>query len=369
MLQSKPSLLRTTGLIAILLALVPVSLLAQGTADKPLLRGVIVDENTRAPVSTAAIQLLDAEGKRVLATLADAQGRFQIAVPAPGNYKVRVDRLGYFPRESPAFSITVPTLQVEFQLSPHPVVLDSIFVHAKAEGRKLGPTEQLIHGRLLDDDTRAPIPAGTIELLNAAGKKVGSAITDSYGLFRLVTPTPGTYRLRAERIGYKPAEGPDVKMILRDTIRLEFFLSTQAVLMAPILVTGSSREWKDRYGEAQLDELFSRMKRFGATKNANYVMRDSLAGYEKKHFTTAQIIAYEAFRTPIGCNGGTSTYVNGAPYLSPGGDLDDYFQPGALQAIEIYTAPQIPAELSMPLFQGGGTYGMPCRVIVLWTRR
>jgi hypothetical protein len=266
------------------------------------------------------------------------------------------------------FRVTVPTLQLEFQLTPHPVVLDSVFVYVKSEARKLGPTEQLIHGRLLDDDTRAPIPAGNIELVNSAGKRVASSITDSYGLF-LGTPNPGTYRLRGERLGYQSAEGPDLRLILHDTIRLDFFLSTKAVLMAPLTVTGSARDWKDRYGQSNLDELYSRMKRFGGTRLADYVMRDSLAMYEKNHYTTSAIIAREGFRQGYGCNGGTSTYVNGAPYLVEGNSLDDHFDPRVLQAIEIYTAPQIPAEFSMPLFQGGGTYGMPCKVIVLWTRR
>ena len=343
--------------------------IAQGTAERPLLRGVVLDDASRVAVVGAAIQLLDETGRRLLATIADGHGRFQFTLPAPGSYKLRVDRLGYFQRESPAFPVTAPTLQLEFQLTPHPVVLDSVFVHVKSEARKLGPTEQLIHGRLLDDETRAPIAAGAVDLVNAAGKKVGSSITDSYGLFRLVTPTPGTYRLRAERIGYKPAEGPDLKLILRDTIRLDFFLSTQAVLMSPLTVTGTARDWKDRYGQSNLDELYGRMRRFGGGKLAEYVMRDSLAMYERNHYTTSAIIAREGFREGHGCNGGISTYVNGAPYLAEGNSIDDHFGPSILQAIEIYTAPQIPAEFSMPLFQGGRTYGMPCKVIVLWTRR
>src|SRR5688572_3795005 len=79
--------------------------IAQGTAERPLLRGVVLDDASRAPVVGAAIQLLDETGRRLQATIADGQGRFQFTLPAPGSYKLRVDRLGYFQRESPAFPV------------------------------------------------------------------------------------------------------------------------------------------------------------------------------------------------------------------------------------------------------------------------
>src|SRR5262249_51724193 len=81
--------------------------------------------------------------------------------------------------------------------------------------------EQLIHGRVIDDDSHAIVPGATIELYSK-GKRLSTTIADAYGLFRIISPVPGSYTLRAARIGYKTADSPELKLILGDTIRLVF---------------------------------------------------------------------------------------------------------------------------------------------------
>ena len=175
-----------------------------------------------------------------------------------------------------------------------------------------------------------------------------------------------------------------MKLILGDTIRLDFYLSARAVLLAPILVTGSAREWLVRREQNGMEEFYSRLKRYGNSGFGDFITRDSLAGYERDRFSTRRIIELHQFQAPLGCTPGIDVYVNGAPFFvdtsgtrNLGGAtayaqaIDDAFAPGGLEAIEFYTAPKIPGEFSIPRLRGASTgrYGPPCNVIALWTRR
>jgi hypothetical protein len=330
-------------------------------------RGTVVDDQTREPIPAVAVQLIDPSGRKLLAVLTDAAGKFQITPPAPGRYRLRGERLGYFATQSGELVLDETTKPFEIRMSPHPVLLDSIMVSVKSEGQKLKATEQLIHGRLLDDETRGPIPGGSVELWSL-GRRIASTIADDHGLFRVVTPIPGTYVLRAERIGYQPNESPELRMMLGDTVRLDFYLSTHAVLLAPITVTASARKWLDRSDQSGIEDLFNRMKRYGNSKFGNFLLRDSLEYYANKGYRPSDLIDLHMFRSPHGCREGSADlYLNGAPFLSSG-SVDDAFSLSTLEAIEMFTAPTIPGEFVSSVFGTVG-FGMPCKVIVLWTRR
>jgi hypothetical protein len=142
---------------------------------------------------------------------------------------------------------------------------------------------------------------------------------------------------------------------MRDTVRLDFFLSTKAVLMSPILVTGTARDWKDRYTEEEMCEVYSRMRRYGASGEAVFILRDSLAAFARRDsLSTSAILNRYAARRGHGCNDRDTIpdiYVNGGPFIAEGIDVDAMFPPGSLQAIEIYTSPQIPGEFGRALFR------------------
>ncbi|MEX2282906.1 MAG: carboxypeptidase-like regulatory domain-containing protein [Gemmatimonadota bacterium] len=355
----------------------------QLAAQGLVMRGVVVDEQTRLPVVAAALQLLAADGRALIATITDKQGRFQFSAPSPGAYKVRAERMGYFPKESGLLSIAAGAAPIiELPLSPRPVKLDSLMVSAKPETRPLRITEQLIHGRLLDDDTREPITGGTIELREPKGKTIATTITDQYGLFRLVTPKPGSYRLRGERIGYHPAEQSVLRTKLGDTIRLDFHLSVKAVLLAPMLVVGSAKEWASRHDRPAMQKLYDRMERFGNRRHAQFIIRDTIDAYDKRRYTVTQMLQDKIVGTPTsgpGCNGG-AMYLNGLPLpiieiedttKETAGRLDlDSFVLAQLEVVEVYLHPTLPAEFMAPQFRPLARSTVPpCRLTVLWSRR
>jgi hypothetical protein len=328
-----------------------------------LLTGTVTDEFTRLPIPGSAVILLRMDGSPILSAFTDSLGRFRLNVPGPGDYNVRAERIGYGIAETGGLRLGErDAIGFEFRLAPKAILLDSILVKG-ARAPALRPTEQLIHGRLLDDETRRPIPQGSIELREPGGRARARTITDANGLFRIVSPTPGAYRLHAEHIGYQSAE-QDLVMMLGDTLRLDFHLSTQAILLAPILVTASARPVGDRRVLAGMEELYSRMNRM---RDATFLTRDSIARYEAMGVGTGQMLLRSAgiFSdsqfTVRGCAVPPRYYVDGAEIPA---DLtisiEDMYPPGVLEAIEVHRGPRIPAELNR---------GFPCAVIVIWTRR
>jgi hypothetical protein len=379
---------RAVSRLGLIVALASVPVSAQ---QSPTVRGVVLDEQTGSPIAAAAMQLTDASGLRVAAALSDANGVFQMTAPAAGKYRVRAERAGYFAKTSA--DVTLPgAASVELRLSPHPILLDSLLAIGKtAEFRRVRANEQLIHGRLIDDDSRAPIPLGTVELQDNKGNRILSITADAHGLFRIVTPKPAAYLLQAAHAGYRTAKSPVLRMMLGDTIRLDFHLSTKAVLLAPILVTATARRIEDRREMKGLDDLYNRMSKYAKSGFGEFITRDSMVSYDNRGMTTSTMISMRAFRTPTQCTMPVSTsqpasdprtdyYLNGAPFIpsdtttAPDGlarSISDELAPHVLEAIEVYLAPTIPAEFVTPMFQGEQRriYGMPCRVVVFWTRR
>jgi hypothetical protein len=72
-----------------------------------VVRGTVVDEESRAAVPSAVIVLLDGRGTRVAGALTDEAGRFAILAPGAGSYALRVERIGYRGITSAPFSLSL----------------------------------------------------------------------------------------------------------------------------------------------------------------------------------------------------------------------------------------------------------------------
>ncbi|MDX1647289.1 MAG: carboxypeptidase-like regulatory domain-containing protein [Longimicrobiales bacterium] len=67
---------------------------------------------------------------------------------------------------------------------------------------------QTFRGRVLENLSEAPVATALVSLLSEAGDALDVSIADSAGAYRVEAPEPGTYRLRAERIGFETVETP-----------------------------------------------------------------------------------------------------------------------------------------------------------------
>ena len=101
---------------------------------------------------------------------------------------------------------------------------------------------QVIRGRLVDDGDNAAIAGAMMTLMNRAGRGVERTVTRSgTGLFELRAPTPGEYRVRAERIGYATTFSAFFGISVGDTLTVEIAAPVEAISLEEIRVTGRPR--------------------------------------------------------------------------------------------------------------------------------
>lgn len=101
-------------------------------------RGVVVDDQNLAHIATATVRIVkdDTPGE---GTETDGTGRFLLALPGKGVYRLEVTRLGYRTTRSQAFTVEKgDTVSVEFRVAPDAVLVDPITVTAHSKrGRNL----------------------------------------------------------------------------------------------------------------------------------------------------------------------------------------------------------------------------------------
>jgi len=257
-----------------------------------------------------------------------------------------------------------------------PVRLDPIVVREAAPPKTLRATEQLIQGKLLDEDTGLPIARGNIELWSDADKPLATATTDTSGIFQIITPSPGLYALRGRRLGYQPARQSGLSLRLGDTLIVEFRLSHLAQVLDPVQVTASAKPWPPAAGERQVfRELYDRMKRFSGLRHAQFILRDTIDAYANRFYSIGQMVS-RVVVPPMPkpretrCKG-TTQYVDGLPLEADSViPATAFYDLNQIDLVEVYTHPSIPSEFAAPMiFPGSRSPAVPpCRVISLWTR-
>lgn len=105
---------------------------------------------------------------------------------------------------------------------------------ASAEG-------QIVLGHIVEDGTDNPIVAAAVEMLDHRNAVVATAVSDSAGHFLLRAAQPGTYRLRAEALGYQTVTTPGIAVELAEQFQVRVVLSPDAVLLAPLEIRARSR--------------------------------------------------------------------------------------------------------------------------------
>jgi hypothetical protein len=348
---------RVIVLFSLALALAPSSAQSQGATVLRVVSGTVRDVGTGFGLGSVSIQLVDNAGRGIASATTDSSGKYRVYPPASGGYRLRAQRIGYLRLESALMRVDSAPKVVDLQMV-RGATLDSMLVVAASDVRPLRVTQQLIRGRLLDDDTRQPLDNGTIELQDAKGKVVVEAPTDRNGLFRLVTPSPGTYSLRGKRIGYTPAQQTGLRLKLGDTVRVDFHLARNAALLSPVLVTESAKPWDGRHESNREAQLYARMARFGKTKLAQFIPRETIDLWDSRQRTMGEMMDRVVIPgIPRGpeCRGGA--------YFVEGFAIGGGYELAEIDLIEVYTFPAIPAEFNQP--RRGKS---PCRVVSVWLR-
>ena len=346
------------------------ALLCAAPAAAQTVEGRVTESSAQQAVAGAQVRLVDEAGAEAASAVTDASGAFRLRAPAPGEYRLRADRVGL------RSTVTRPlalgpgeTVAVEVRMSAEPVVLDT----AVADARR----RQGIFGRVVDDQTGAPIPGARVTLLDSRELRAGRVEADSAGWFHLRVSAAGGYFLRAEREGYQRATAHRITVMPDDTVQVELRLSTRSVLLAPLTVVAASRqvvrdhqlagfEWrreKQPFGRYLGPEDMERIKPFYASdvmQQVPFVYVEPIPGAPFD-----RLITLPARGRGLGATTRCvpNLYVDGRrTNLRAGLTLDHLVIGSSVAAVEVYTSPSAAPGEFPPL---DDPY---CGVVVIWTR-
>ncbi len=100
---------------------------------------------------------------------------------------------------------------------------------------------QVVRGLLVEEGTGSALEGAMVNLLDQADRTVVGALTGTDGRFSVLAPSPGSYRLRADRIGHASTFSPEFLLVIGDTLDLQLAAQVQPVKLAEIVVEGSGR--------------------------------------------------------------------------------------------------------------------------------
>lgn len=235
---------------------------------------------------------------------------------------------------------------------------------------------QSIRGHVLDAGTGQPVAEATVALVSAEGRVLERERTDAAGAFSLAVREPGTYRVRAERIGYRAVATLPLEAGMRDVVDVELRMSTAEVVIDPLTVT--ARRQPPRL--AALDAAgFYQRERSGLGR---FLRREDIDRTRPREMSDVLRRLPGVRMIPVGrfgqfhvamsraASASAQTgvclprlYLDGNPIqLGAGETLDDLAQPEEIEAVEIYNGPA-----ATPGVYGGAQSA--CGVIAMWTRR
>lgn len=102
-------------------------------------------------------------------------------------------------------------------------------------------TGQTVQGQLLDRDTQAPVEGALMLLLDAGGEERDGYLTNSAGRFILRAPGPGTYTVRAERIGFETVTSDPFSLEASQMFGIRLETAQAAIELEGLEVTGEQQ--------------------------------------------------------------------------------------------------------------------------------
>jgi hypothetical protein len=94
---------------------------------------------------------------------------------------------------------------------------------------------QVIDGVVREEEGRTPVARAMIVLLDSAGAPLGQTRSGADGRFTVYAPGPGTYRVRAERVGRAATVSEPLALAMGETKALELIARREAVQLEAIV--------------------------------------------------------------------------------------------------------------------------------------
>jgi hypothetical protein len=172
--------------------------LLAGPAEAQIVRGQVVDSITQAPVSGAAVILLDADEAPAASAIADQEGLFLVRAREAGEYRLRVEHDDYRVSTFPAFALGRDEVKAFMllvaNLEPPEPSAEDVIVELCGDAM---PGQGVLTGFVRDAVTRTPVPDASVvaswpavsavlpELVEVGdmGRVGGVVATDSAGVY------------------------------------------------------------------------------------------------------------------------------------------------------------------------------------------
>jgi hypothetical protein len=217
-----------------------------------------------------------------------------------------------------------------------------------------------VFGMVAERGTSNPIQAAAVRLIPARDAPALERLTDASGRFSIPSVPAGRYRVRVERFGYKTVEQA-VELRTDSDVRVE--LVVEAVELEPLLVV-TDRQLRpdipgwDRRRRQDLGTFITREEiEQSRTLVASEVLRrvPSVRLIPRGGGLLGNDVLIRGCRPLL--------IVDGAPIAGTRGGfaLDELFGSEGVEALEVYTASNIPPEF--------GFGRNACGAVVVWTRR
>jgi hypothetical protein len=216
---------------------------------------------------------------------------------------------------------------------------------------------QVVHGRVLDAATEAPIAAAVVSIRTGGAERTTNA--DSLGRFVLAAARDTAFRLEASAAGYREASSSERRLARGDSLEVILRLSADTVLLEPLEVVAVRRR-----RSAQLEAFYARAR---LRAQGWFVTRAQIES--RAALRTTDLLRRAPGIRLVETRGGVAVrgrggcvpavYLDALP-ISPG-LVDHWIRPDDLEGIEVYTA-----GLGPPEYLHRTTL---CALILLWTHQ
>ncbi|NIR43481.1 MAG: carboxypeptidase-like regulatory domain-containing protein, partial [Gemmatimonadetes bacterium] len=223
-------------------------------------------------------------------------------------------------------------------------------------GLATSATPQIVAGRAVDASTGAPIDGVVITLLDTLDATHAVAVSNMAGEFLIVVPAPGTYALRATRLGYATARTRPIGIGEAEVVEVELWLDVQALELEPLTVVVRRRE---NLRERDLREYHERIELYGRRHigSTRIFAREDLEGRDAWTVEDALENLSPWWRR-FGRACAPRVFLDGRP--ASGGLLDPFMSLSNIEGIEFYTG------FGPTSTRFWDPYG--CGVVLVWTR-
>ena len=100
---------------------------------------------------------------------------------------------------------------------------------------------QTVQGQLVNRETMEPVEGALVLLLGAQGEEHDGYLTNAAGRFILQAPGPGTYVVRAERIGFETSTSEALTLAQGQMFGLRMEVGEVAIQLDELRVEGEQR--------------------------------------------------------------------------------------------------------------------------------